>query len=223
MLFMHDASVVGADVKGPLLQGLGAVCWAQPDDQQRHPCFVVAPQYPTVVVADDYQPTPLFDTTINLVNDLVKRYPIDPARLHATGQSMGAMMTLGMNIKHPTMFASSYVVAGQWPAEQAAPLAHKRLWFTVSQGDTKAYPMGNELLAVVEREGSTVTRATWDARWPQERFAREVAAVGTHATDVDFISFTQGTVPVPSHGLREHNGTWRIAYSIPGIRDWLLQ
>jgi predicted peptidase len=44
VLFMHDASVVGAAPTGPLVQGLGAVSWATPDDQTRHPCFVVAPQ-----------------------------------------------------------------------------------------------------------------------------------------------------------------------------------
>ncbi len=222
VLFMHDASVVGAEVKGPLVQGLGAVCWASPDDQRRHPCFVVAPQYPTVVVADDYQPTDYFDTTVNLVNDLVARHPVDPAALHATGQSMGAMLTLGMNIKHPDMFASSYVVAGQWPAEQAEPLVGKKLWITVSQGDTKAYPMNNELTTVIEQHGGSVDRATWDARWDQQRFATEVSAVQSGNADVDYVSFLTGTVPVPSRGLQEHNGTWRIAYSIPGIRDWVL-
>jgi predicted peptidase len=32
--------------------------------------------------------------------------------MYATGQSMGAMMTVGTNIRHLELFAASYVVAG---------------------------------------------------------------------------------------------------------------
>ena len=49
---MHDASVVGAPPTGPLVQGLGAVSWASPENQSRHECFVLAPQYGTVVIDD---------------------------------------------------------------------------------------------------------------------------------------------------------------------------
>ena len=222
VLFMHDASVVGADVKGPLVQGLGAVCWASPDDQARHECFVLAPQYDSVVVSDDYAPGPLFDTTVNLVHELTSRYSIDPKRLHATGQSMGAMMTLGMNIKHPDLFASSYVVAGQWPAEQSAPLARKRFWVTVSQGDTKAYPTENSIMGVLEQHGARVTRATWDGRASQQQLSTRVAEVTAHNTSINYVSFLAGTVPATGGGASEHMGTWRVAYSIPGIRDWVL-
>ena len=223
VLFMHDASVVGADVKGPLVQGLGAVCWASPEDQARHECFVVAPQYETVVISDDYNPGPLFETTVNLVNNLATQYSIDKAHMHATGQSMGAMMTLGLNIRHPDLFSTSYVVAGQWPSDQAAPLARKRFWVTVSQGDAKAYPMENEIMAVVKANGGQVTTATWDGRSTQEHFADDVAAVTSKGTAINYVSFLPGTVPATGGGASEHMGTWQVAYSIPGIRDWVMQ
>ncbi|AGP31576.1 hypothetical protein [Corynebacterium terpenotabidum] len=224
VLFMHDASVVGADVKGPLVQGQGAVCWASPDDQERHPCFVVAPQYPTVVVSDDYEPTSLFDTTVNLLNDLVDRYPVDPDHLHATGQSMGAMMTLGMNIRHPELLASSYVVAGQWPAEEAAPLAQKKLWVTVSQGDEKAFPMENDIMDVIREAGTEITEATWDATWDAERLNSAAETVADAGTPVNYTSFLAGTVPGASEGSgAEHMGTWKVAYTIPAIRDRVME
>ncbi|MBY8858011.1 hypothetical protein K7711_16110 [Nocardia sp. CA2R105] len=223
VLFMHDASIAGGDVKGPLVQGLGAVCWADPQDQARHECFVVAPQYDSVVISDDYRPSPLFDTTISLVHDLLGRYSIDPSRLHATGQSMGAMMALGMNIRYPDLFASSYIVAGQWPADQAAPLARKRLWVTVSQGDTKAYPGENEIMAVVEQAGAEVTTAAWDGRATPEQAAIDVAAMASRGAPINYVSLLPGTVPAAGDGPSQHFGTWRIAYSIPGIRDWLLR
>ena len=227
VLFMHDASVVGAAPNGPLVQGLGAVCWASPQDQSRHECFVVAPQYPTVVVDDTYEPTSLFDATVNLVEAVAGEYSVDRSRMYATGQSMGAMMTIGMNLRHPDLFAASYVVAGQWPTEQTTVLARKRLWITVSQGDTKAYPGENAITALAQRNGAKIARAVWDARSTPERFGEEVAAMTTQGAAVNYVAFEEGTtLPVGSSdtgGSSEHMGTWHVAYGIPGIREWVMQ
>ncbi|MCX5235554.1 alpha/beta hydrolase-fold protein [Streptomyces prunicolor] len=115
VLFMHDAGVVNVATKGPLVQGLGAVCWASPEDQARHEAFVLAPEYGSVVIDDTYLPSTLFDATANLVESVTGQYSIDPNRRYTTGQSMGAMMSLGLNIKYPDLFAAAFIVAGQWP------------------------------------------------------------------------------------------------------------
>lgn len=223
VIFMHDASVVGAEDKGPLAQGQGAVCWVSPEDQECQPCIVVAPQYPEVVVVDDYQPTSYLDTTVNLVKDLIDRYPVDPDRVHATGQSMVGMMTLGMNIEHPDLFDSSYVVAAQWPAEDAGPLAEKKLWVTVSEGDEKAYPMQNDIMDVIKDAGTEVTEASWDATWDTDRLDSEAQDVADAGTQVNYTTFKAGTVPgADEGGASEDMGTWQVAYAIPTIRDHVL-
>lgn len=225
VLFMHDASVINAGPLAPLAQGVGATVWAGPRDQARHECVVVAPAYPAIVIDDDYQPSTYFDATVNLVTWLTTRYSIDPARLHATGQSMGAMMSLGMNIRHPDLFASSYIVAGQWPADQADPLAGKKMWVCVSQGDTKAYPGISEIVDEIEPLGAKVTTATWDGQATQAEFRTDVAAMESAHADFNFASFTPGTLPgtgAGGNGGSEHTGTWQVAYDIPGIRDWIL-
>ena len=226
VLFMHDASVVAGGPLSPLAQGTGAVVWAGPGDQARHECFVLAPAYPAIVIDDDYEPSAYFDTTINLVNWLTERYPIDRRRLHATGQSMGAMMSLGMNIRHPGLFASSYIVAGQWPADQAGPLAGQKLWVCVSQGDTKAYPGITAIVEEIEPLGAEVTSATWSGAATRAEFRADVAAMEAAHADVNFASFTPGTLPGTAsggNGGSEHTSTWRVAYDIPGIRDWILR
>ncbi|KAA9149421.1 hypothetical protein FPZ12_043420 [Amycolatopsis acidicola] len=224
VLFMHDASVVNVATEGPLVQGLGAVCWASEEDQREHECFVLAPEYGSVVVDDNYQPSTLFDATVNLVHALTTEYSLDRGRLYATGQSMGAMMALGMNIKYPKLFAASYIVAGQWPAEQALPLAGKKLWIVVSQGDTKAYPGENAITEVIEGAGTEVSRATWDGGATPAQFASDVRAMEASRAPVNYASFTAGTVTPPgSAGGSEHTSTWRVAYTIPGIREWILR
>ena len=225
VLFMHDASLITTTVRATLVQGLGAVCWASPEDQAERPAFVLAPQYPEVVVGDDYQPTALFDTTVDLVKALTAKYSIDTDRLYATGQSMGAMMTLGLNIKYPDLFAASWVVAGQWPSAQAAPLAKKNLWVTVSQGDTKAYPGENAIMAVVEKAGTKVSRAVWDGQSSAAEFAADVKAMVAKGTTVNYASFKKGSTLAGglanAHGV-EHNSTWPIAYTIEDIRAWIF-
>ena len=218
VLFMHDASVVNVATVGPLVQGLGAVCWASPEDQARHESFVLAPEYPAVVIDDNYKPSTYFDATVNLVESLARQYPIDTSRLYATGQSMGAMMALGMNIKHPDLFAASFIVAGQWPASQAKPLAKKNLWITVSKGDTKAYPGENAIVAVAEKAGAEVTSATWSGEYSQAQFAAQVKSMEAHDTAINYVAFADGTVGAGG----AHMGTWHVAYTIPGIRDWIM-
>jgi predicted peptidase len=45
VLFMHDASVNSTDHDRTLIQGLGAIVWATPEDQAKHPSFVLATQF----------------------------------------------------------------------------------------------------------------------------------------------------------------------------------
>ncbi|WP_234477667.1 alpha/beta hydrolase-fold protein [Streptomyces sp. MBT65] len=223
VLFMHDASVVNVATQGPLVQGLGAVCWASPEDQARHEAFVLAPEYGAVVIDDDYLPSTLFDATANLVDSVTRQYSIDRDRRYTTGQSMGAMMSLGLNIKYPDLFAAAFVVAGQWPEAQAAPLAKKDLWILVSADDTKAYPGEQAITAVIQEQGTQVSTALWDGRSTAAEFAADVRSMKAGRTPVNFAAFETGTVVPTGSTTSAHMATWQVAYTIPGIRDWIMR
>ncbi|MFG2778192.1 hypothetical protein ACGFY7_10085 [Streptomyces prunicolor] len=222
VLFMHDASVVNVATEGPLVQGLGAVCWASPEDQARHEAFVLAPEYDSVVIDDTYKPSPLFDATAHLVQELTKKYHLDEKRLYATGQSMGAMMTLGLNIKYPELFGASFVVAGQWPADQAKPLAKKKLWIVVSQDDDKSYSGENAITKVVKEQGTAVGTAVWNGRSTAAQFAADVRSMKAQKAPVNYASFKTGTVVPAGSTTSAHMATWQVAYTIPGIREWVM-
>ncbi|MFJ6080587.1 alpha/beta hydrolase-fold protein [Streptomyces sp. NPDC092369] len=223
VLFLHDASVVNVATEGPLVQGLGAVCWAGPEDQARHECFVLAPEYGSVVVDDTYVPSTLFDATANLVQAVTEKYAIDENRRYTTGQSMGAMMSLGLNIKYPDLFAAAYVVAGQWPSDVAAPLANKKLWIVVSQDDDKAFPGENAITQVIKDQGTEVATAVWDGHSTDAQFAADVRHLKARKAPVNYASFQTGTTVPAGSDTSAHMGTWRIAYTIPGIRDWIMR
>lgn len=213
VLFMHDAGVVSNNPTNTLTQGLGAVVWAQPSEQAKNECFVVAPQYTSIIADDTSQTTELMDITVDLIKDLQTQYSIDPNRLYNTGQSMGGMTSIAMNIKYPDMFAASLLVACQWDVTKVAPMANKNLWIVVSEGDNKANPGQDAITEALKAEGATVSKATWNAEASKDELATNVSQMLASNASINYTVFDGGS----------HSYTWQYAYSIEGIRDWLFQ
>ncbi|WP_200814374.1 hypothetical protein [Parabacteroides sp. Marseille-P3160] len=228
VLFMHDAGATSSNVLTTLIQGNGAIVWATPGEQAKHPCFVLAPQYEVQIVNDNSEATVHLDMTIDLIKDLMKEYSIDGNRLYTTGQSGGCMMSIAMDIKYPDFFAASYLVAGQWDASLVAPMANDNLWITVSEGDTKAFPGMNAITTALEKAGARVSRAVWDGQSTPQEFEREVNQMLAEDSNVKYVAFKLGTT-IPealrsqTRGGSEHRGTWQVAYNIEGIREWLFE
>ncbi|WP_160012577.1 peptidase [Rhizobium sp. 18055] len=226
VLFMHDAGATSDATRTTLFQGLGAIAWASGEDQAARPSFVLAPQYGEIIADDDSETSSMLDTTIDLVRSLCHQYSIDPARLYATGQSGGCMMSIAMNIKYTEFFAASFLVAGQWDPALVKPLTKKRLWILVSQDDDKAWPGENAITDIIEKQGAKVSRAVWDGTWTADQFSRAFDSIDAEGSTINYVAFRKGTViPVgeATEGASGHRSTWRIGYSIPSIREWLLR
>ncbi|MCX8999843.1 hypothetical protein NOF55_22320 [Rhizobiaceae bacterium BDR2-2] len=226
VLFMHDAGATSDQTRTTLFQGLGAVVWASPEDQAARPAFVLAPQFAEIIADDDSHTSDALDATINLIKTLAGEYSIDTNRLYTTGQSGGCMMSIAMNIKYPDFFAASFLVAGQWGPELVRPIAKNKLWILVSQDDAKAFPGQNAITEVLEAEGATISRATWDARWTPEEFRTAFDEIDAEGSPINYVTFAPGTV-IPegesAAGASGHRNTWRIAYTIEPIREWIFR
>jgi len=225
VLFIHDRGVTSTETDTTLIQGLGAVIWATPSEQAKHECFVLAPQYARATVNDNSETTDDLDTTVSLINYLESQYSIDKNRLYTTGQSMGCMSSIALNIKYPDLFAASLLVAGQWDPTVVTPLAKDKLWIIVSEGDVKAFPGMNAITATLEKAGAKISKATWDGRASKAEFASDVSKMIAEGNDIKYTVLKKGTV-VPAgltdDGGNNHRHTWQIAYTIEGIRDWLF-
>ena len=226
VLFMHDAGVLSEDTKTTLLQGNGAISFATPEEQERHEAFVLAPQYSRQVVDDNGDITSDLDATVNLIKDyLISKYSIDEKKLYATGQSMGGMMAIVMNYKYPELFAASYLVACQWDPKEVSTMARNNLWITVSTGDAKAYPGMNAITSELIKRGATVTKDSWRADYTDAQFLEGARKVIAQKSNIKYTTLEKGTKPYlpkdANPGL-EHSGTWKVAYSIPGIKDWMF-
>ena len=227
VLFIHDAGPT--DLKETvvaLIQGNGAIVFASPEEQAKHEAFVLAPKYNKPVVDDNGNVDPLLDTTLNLLDSLTKEYSIDTDRLYTTGQSMGGMMSIVMNFRHPNLFAASYLVACQWNPDVVAPMSKNNIWITVSTGDSKAFPGMNAITDVLKKNGGKVAYASWKGTYNSEEFTEGVNDILKENANINYTTLEKGTV-IPKDISEtspggEHIYTWTIAYNIEGIRDWLF-
>lgn len=226
VLFMHDKGVLSEDTKTALFQGNGATSFAAPEEQARHEAFVLAPQYSRQVVDDNGDITSDLDATVNLIRDyLISKYSINEKNLYATGQSMGGMMAIVMNYKYPELFAASYLVACQWNPKEVSTMAKNNLWITVSTGDEKAYPGMNAITSELIKRGATVAKDNWRADYTDAQFLEGARKVIAQKSNIKYTTLEKGTnpyLPKDANPGLEHSGTWKVAYNIPGIKDWMF-
>lgn len=212
VLFIHDAGVASAPVKSPLLQGRGAVTWAEADFQAKNPCIIVAPQYPFVTVDDVWNYSHHLDATVALLRQLQKDYAVDPSRIYTTGQSMGCMSSMVLLLKEPQLFAGALLVAGKWNPEVLAPLALQNLWIISCEGDISSTELQSQAVALWRSQGATVSEATWNMLSTPAEFARSAQQQLQPDTHLYYTHLTGGS----------HRGTWAVAYDIDGVKDWLF-
>lgn len=213
VLFIHDAGVASGPVTHTLYQGNGATSWAEPEAQARHKCIVVAPEYPFIIVDDNWNYSHHLDATIALLKELQTKYSIDADRIYTTGQSMGCMSSIVLMLKEPDMFAGALLVAGKWNPSLMGPLDKQNIWIISCEGDASSNTLQGEAVAKWREQGSKVTEATWDMTLPAAQLSEEANKMRAEGNHLLFTHLTGGN----------HRATWFVAYGIEGVQDWLFE
>jgi len=225
VLFMPDATVTGMETTRTLTQGIGATIWASPEEQAKHPCFVLAPDYTQQIINDDWETNEYMDATVNLIRDLQKEYSINGNKLYTTGQSGGCMLSFAMDHKYPDLFAASLLMAGKWDSTRVENFKNAKMWMFCSMGDLGAYPSMNSITSELEKMGVKVSKAVWNGRSTQAEFNKLGAEMDKEGANIRYVMFTKYSVfPDDEHidGM-EHLQTWRVSYTIECARDWLFR
>jgi len=144
VVFLHGAGGSGTDNERQL-QGaniFGALVWALPENQARHPCYILAPQsdvnWPCVIIPTGVQPRTPRDIrfcpwpalgagvrrAFAVIDDLAARLPIDDRRIYVTGHSMGGAGAWHMIAHRPRFFAAAVPVCGH-PDPVTASIARR--------------------------------------------------------------------------------------------------
>lgn len=135
-------------------------------------------------------------------------------RIYGTGQSQGGMSNIAISDRYPDFFAAQYLVACQWNTDEMKALAGKKLWITVCEGDTKAYPGMNEAVSKWEAMGVKVAHddEMWDPKAPASEIASKVAAMEGQGDSINYSVFKGGN----------HMYTWSFAYGIRPVLNWMM-
>lgn len=223
--FIHDAGVCGEETRLSLTQGLGALVWITPEEQKKHPCFVFVPQFDgPPIVDDEWNVDARLEDAKAALDSIVEMYSIDKDRIYTTGQSMGCMSSIVLNVRYPDYFAASYLVAGQWDDRGIPGLERQKLWMLCSQGDAKAFPVMNQMCVNMERAGARITRRVMEAGLCNDAYRKIADEIMQEKTDIIFTPYKLETVAEGWHsnGGEHHVSTWQTAYDIEAIRDWLF-
>lgn len=149
VLFFHGAGERGTDNEIQLVHGM--VDFATDEAQQKHPCFVVAPQCPeqqqwvdTPWTADQHtmpaEPTAALRLSLELLTSLAEEFSIDADRLYVTGLSMGGFGVWDAIQRHPDRFAAALPICGGGDTELAKWIAHIPVWAFHGDSDPVVKP-----------------------------------------------------------------------------------
>lgn len=227
VLFIPDASANGSDVLLTLIQGTGATCWVTPEEQAKHPCFVLAPQldHSVHLTSNDHQASPELEVIKDLLDSIIDRFSIDRSRIYTTGQSQGCMASCELNIRYPDYFAASMLVSGHWDIEKMTKLTNCRFFIGLSEGGRGEYPNMTAIAEGLAANGVKVATVRLNFRdgWEINNAKVRQAAAGAQ---VMYVIFDKDTA-FPDDGrqrpdIAHHNRGWELTYDMEAARDWLF-
>lgn len=230
VFFMPDAGPNGNDAKLALSQGIGATCFATPEEQAKHPCFILAAQIPAGVMltTDEYTVSDEFEDVVELIKKTIAEYSIDTDRVYTTGQSQGCMSSCELMWRYPDLFAAAMPIAGHWDLDKMTSLTNSKFFFGLSEGGLKEYPSFNAITDGLEAKGVKVCRVRLNFRdgW-EVNDAKVREAMGDPAqAQVVYVIFDKDTA-FPDDGkerpfIAHHNRGWELTYQLESARDWLF-
>ena len=135
VLFLHGAGERGTNNTSQLTANAGATVWAKTINQQKNPCFVLAPQCGNdkqwvntnwgngSYVQKNIPISEQLSMAMALLDSLCTVYPIDPSKIYITGISMGGYGTWDAITRFPDRFAAAIPICGAGDPTRANLLA----------------------------------------------------------------------------------------------------
>lgn len=165
VLFLHGAGERGRDNAQQLRHGAGE--FAKPDVRRKYPCFVVAPQCPPEsrwvevdwALAKHTMPKKVsgpLGLSLDLVEKLAAKLPVDRQRIYVTGLSMGGFGTWEAPLRRPGLFAAAMPICGGGDVAQATKLVGLPIWaFHGDRDPTVVVSRTKDMVEAIRQAGGT--------------------------------------------------------------------
>ncbi len=229
----HEGHGRHADV---LIQGLGGVIWADKKEQARHESIVIVPAFGEPLVNENLEPVERqgpqgrtenqYQSVLATMDYLLEKIPnIDKNRIYLTGQGEGARAAMKMMSDRPDMFAAALLFSPDYDKAKISKLSKNRMWIVVSEGDTQSYPSMEAGMNSLKAAGASISKAIWNGQANAFQFASYVSGMIKEGSSIKYTVLKKGTVVPPGvsdDAVNNHAYTWRIGYSLQGLRDWIF-
>lgn len=138
---------------------------------------------------------------------------------------MGCMTSISLMCENPNFFASGLYVADQWDVTVMENLLEQTFWILCSEADMKAPAQNDKAMERLEELGAKISRDIWygNATETQKKEnVEKILADGNNKMYVKFVNHTVMPDDIPYRPADEHMYTWKVAYLIERVRDWLF-
>ncbi len=169
VVFLHGSGGLGDDNLKQLGLGnaFGTRVWLLPENQERNPCYVLAPQTDRGWARYDLSqqsegPAKMLPglgdgarLALEIVAALCREFPIDEQRVYITGQSMGGAGTWHMTAQRPQLFAAGVACCGSPTIEAATQSIATPLWNFHGDADpTVPVTVSRDRIAALRKAGA---------------------------------------------------------------------
>jgi lysophospholipase L1-like esterase/dienelactone hydrolase len=145
VLFLHGAGERGSDNARQLRHGVRA--FLEPQNQQKRPCFVAAPQCPAGTRWN-------VDQLAAFAEAMAALPGVDKSRVYLTGLSLGGYATWHLAGRRPGLFAAAIPVCGGGLTGDAERLATLPIWAFHGDADpTVSVEESRKMIAAIRKAG----------------------------------------------------------------------
>ena len=224
VLFLHGIGETGSDNEVHLIANQGATIWAEPKNQEKNPCYVVAPQ----ANPRKYRVSDGWDVEIlhDLLVDIIEQHPdIDIDRIYITGLSMGGFGTWSMIQEYPELFAAAMPICGAKALpefeEKFEGIKDMPIWiFHAKDDNVVPILVSDTRVRQLEKLGTKIYTTEYPGnlsdRENEARAQRISELAEAQGCNVIYTKYTRNTV-TPSHYC------WETTYTNDAVRDWLFR
>jgi predicted peptidase len=157
IIWLHGAGGAGDDnllqISGDQISGTRL--WTKPENQMRHPAFVLVPQSAGGWASSNgTQVSTEERLVIEILNSLKSEFSIDSKRVYIAGQSNGGFGTWDMISKRPELFAAAIPLCGGGNPILASNLIFMPIWaFHGDQDDVIPVTQTRQMIAAIKNLG----------------------------------------------------------------------